>query len=73
MTNVKLIILTFLLATNVVVIPKEERIMNVMWKLEIVTVNHVSQGKNVTNVYLDTLIFLTAKVSVSITFALKIH
>ena len=50
MTNVKLIILTFLLVTNVVVIPKEERIMNVMWKLEIVTVNHMSQDKNVTNV-----------------------
>ena len=73
MTNVKLIILTFLLATNVVVIPKEARTMNVMGKLEIVTVNHVSQDKNVTNVYLDTLIFLIAKVSISITFVLKIH
>ena len=64
MTNVKLIILTFLLATNVVVIPKEERIMNVMWKLGIVTVLHMSQGKNVTNVNLDSLIFLIAKVSI---------
>ena len=64
MTNVKLIILIFLLANPVVVIKKEERIMNVMLKLGIVTVLRMSQGKNVTNVNLDSLIFLIAKVSI---------
>ena len=67
MTNAKLIISTFLIVPNVVVIQKDERITNVMWKLVIVTVVHVSQDKNVTNVNLDTLIFLIAKVSITIT------
>ena len=67
MTNVKPIISTFLIVPNVVVIQKDERITNVMWKLGIVTVVHVSQDKNVTNVNLDTLIFLIAKVSITIT------
>ena len=67
MTNAKLIILTFLLVPNVVVIQKDERITNVMWKLGIVTVVHVSQDKNVTNVNLDTLTFLIAKVNIIIT------
>ena len=73
MINARLIIMTFLLANDALAIEKEARTMNVMGKLEIVTANHVSQDKNVTNVYLDTLIFLIAKVSISITFALKIH
>ena len=63
MTNVKLIILIFLLANPVVVIKKEERIMSAMLKLGIVTALRMSQGKNVTNVNLDSLIFLIAKVS----------
>ena len=67
MTNVKLIILTFLLVPNADVIQKDERITNVMWQLVIVTVVHVSQDKNVTNVNLDTLTFLIAKVSITIT------
>ena len=62
MTNVKLIILIFLLANPVVVIKKEERMTNVMLTLGIVTVIHVSQGKNVTNVNLDILGFLIVKV-----------
>ena len=64
MTNVDQIILIFLLANPVVVIKKEERIMNVMLKLGIVTALRMSQGKNVTNVNLDSLIFLIAKVSI---------
>ena len=64
MTDVDLIILIFLLANHVAVIKKEERIMNVMLKLGIVTVLRMSQGKNVTNVNLDSLIFLIAKVSI---------
>ena len=70
MTNVKPIISTFLLVPNVVVIQKDERITNVMWKLGIVTVVHVSQDKNVTNVNLDTLIFLIAKVNLIVTLVL---
>ena len=70
MTNVKLIILTFLLVPNVDVTRKEARMMIVMFTVVIVTVVLVSQDKNVTNVYLDTLIFLIAKVSVIITFVL---
>ena len=66
MTNVDLIILIFLLANPVVVIKKEERIMNVMLTLGIVTVIHVSQGKNVTNVNLDILGFLIVKVRITI-------
>ena len=66
MTNVKLIILTFLLANPVVVIKKEERIMNVMLKLGIVTALRMSQGKNVTNVNLDILGFLIVKVRITI-------
>ena len=62
MTNAKLIILIFLLANPVVVIKKEERIMNVMLKLGIVTALRMSQGKNVTNVNLDILGFLIVKV-----------
>lgn len=62
MTNVDLIILIFLLANPVVVIKKEERIMNVMLKLGIVTALRMSQGKNVTNVNLDILGFLIVKV-----------
>ena len=67
MTNVKLIILTFLLVPNVDVTRKEARMMIVMFTVVIVTVVHVSQDKNVTNVNLDTLIFLIAKVSIIIT------
>ena len=67
MTNVRLIILIFLLANPVVVIKKEERMTNVMLTLGIVTVIHVSQDKNVTNVNLDTLIFPIAKVTINIT------
>ena len=66
MTNVKLIILTFLIVPNVVVTRKEARMMIVMFTVVIVTVVHVSQDKNVTNVNLDTLIFLIAKVSITI-------
>ena len=66
MTNVDLIILIFLLANPVVVIKKEERIMNVMLKLEIVTALRMSQGKNVTNVNLDILGFLIVKVRITI-------
>ena len=62
MTDVDLIILIFLLANPVVVIKKEERMTNVMLTLGIVTVIHVSQGKNVTNVNLDILGFLIVKV-----------
>ena len=64
--------MTFLLANDALAIEKEARTMNVMGKLEIVTVFSMSQDKNVTNVYLDTLIFLIAKVSIIITFELKI-
>ena len=67
MTNVKLIILTFLIVPNVVVTRKEARTMIVMFTVVIVTVVLVSQDKNVTNVNLDTLIFLIAKVSIIIT------
>ena len=70
MTNVKLIILTFLIVPNVVVTRKEARTMIVMFTVVIVTVVLVSQDKNVTNVYLDTLIFLIAKVGVILTFVL---
>ena len=66
MTNVDLIILIFLLANPVVVIKKEERIMNVMLKLGIVTALRMSQGKNVTNVNLDILGFLIVKVRITI-------
>ena len=66
MTNVDLVILIFLLANPVVVIKKEERIMNVMLKLGIVTALRMSQGKNVTNVNLDILGFLIVKVRITI-------
>ena len=66
MTNVDQIILIFLLANPVVVIKKEERIMNVMLKLGIVTVLRMSQGKNVTNVNLDILGILIVKVYIII-------
>ena len=70
MTNVKLIILTFLIVPNVVVTRKEARTMIVMFTVVIVTVVLVSQDKNVTNVNLDTLIFLIAKVNLIITLVL---
>ena len=72
MINVRPIIMTFLLANDVPVIQKEARMINVMLTLVIVIVFRMSQDKNVTNVNLDTLIFLIAKVSISITFALKL-
>ena len=64
MTNVRLIIMTFLLANDALAIEKEARTMNVMGKLEIVTAFSMSQDKNVTNVNLDTLIFQIAKVRI---------
>ena len=66
MINVRPIIMTFLLANDVPVIRKEARMINVMLTLGIVTVLRMSQDKNVTNVNLDTLIFLIAKVSINI-------
>ena len=70
MTNVKPIISTFLLVPNVDVTRKEARMMIVMFTVVIVTVVHVSQDKNVTNVNLDTLIFLIAKVNLIVTLVL---
>ena len=72
MINVRPIIMTFLLANDVPVIQKEARMINVMLTLVIVIVFRMSQDKNVTNVNLDTLIFLIAKVSISINFCTKI-
>ena len=72
MIDVRIIIMTFLLANDVPVIRKEARMINVMLTLVIVIVFRMSQGKNVTNVNLDTLIFLIAKVTIIITFELKI-
>ena len=54
--------MTSLLANDALVIEKEARMTNVMLTLGIVTVIHVSQGKNVTNVNLDILGFLIVKV-----------
>ena len=71
MINARLIIMTFLLANDALAIEKEARTMNVMGKLEIVTAFSMSQDKNVTNVYLDTLIFLIAKVSIITMMATK--
>ena len=64
MTNAKLIIITFLIAPNVVVIQKEARMMIVMFTVVIVTVFHMSLDKNVTNVTMDIMVFLIAKVSI---------
>ena len=72
MTNAKLIILIFLIAPNVVVIQKEARMMIVMFTVAIVTVFHMLLDKNVTNVTMDIMVFLIAKVSIIITFELKI-
>ena len=66
MIDVRIIIMTFLLANDVPVIRKEARMINVMLTLVIVIVFRMSQDKNVTNVNLDTLIFLIAKVSINI-------
>ena len=66
MINARLIIMTFLLANDVPVIRKEARMINVMLTLVIVIVFRMSQDKNVTNVNLDTLVFLIAKVSINI-------
>ena len=63
MIDVRIVIMTFLLANDVPVIRKEARMINVMLTLVIVIVFRMSQDKNVTNVNLDTLIFLIAKVS----------
>ena len=64
MIDVRIIIMTFLLANDVPVIRKEARMINVMLTLVIVIVFRMSQDKNVTNVNLDTMIFLIAKVSI---------
>ena len=66
MIDVRIVIMTFLLANDVPVIRKEARMINVMLTLVIVIVFRMSQDKNVTNVNLDTLIFLIAKVSINI-------
>ena len=66
MIDVRIIIMTFLLANDVPVIRKEARMINVMLTLVIVIVFRMSQDKNVTNVNLDTLIFLIAKVNMTI-------
>ena len=58
--------MTFLLANDALAIEKEARTMNVMDKLGTATAFSMSQDKNVTNVNLDSLIFLIAKVSVII-------
>ena len=58
--------MTSLLANDALVIEKEARMINVMLTLVIVIVFRMSQDKNVTNVNLDTLIFLIAKVSINI-------
>ena len=67
MIDVRIIIMTFLLANDVPVIRKEARMINVMLTLVIVIVFRMSQDKNVTNVNLDTMIFLIAKVRIFIT------
>ena len=67
MINVRLIIMTFLLANDALVIEKEARMINAMLTLVIVTAFSMSQDKNVTNVNLDTLIFQIAKVTIIIT------
>ena len=66
MINVRLIIMTSLLANDALVIEKEARMINVMLTLGIVTVIHVSQDKNVTNVNLDILGILIVKVYIII-------
>ena len=71
MIDVRIIIMTFLLANDVPVIQKEARMINVMLTLVIVIVFRMSQDKNVTNVNLDTLIFLIAKVGKIIVFMLE--
>ena len=66
MIDVRIIIMTFLFANDVPAIRKEARMINVMLTLVIVIVFRMSQDKNVTNVNLDTLVFLIAKVSINI-------
>ena len=56
--------MTFLLANDVLVTRKEARMMIVIFTVGIVTAFRMSQDKNVTNVNLDTMIFLIAKVSI---------
>ena len=67
MINVRPTIMTFLLANDVLVIQKEARMMIVIFTVGIVTAFRMSQDKNVTNVNLDTMIFLIAKVRIFIT------
>ena len=67
MINARLIIMTFLLANDALVTEKEARMINAMLTLVIVTAFSMSQDKNVTNVNLDTMIFLIAKVRIFIT------
>ena len=66
MIDVRIIIMTFLLANDVPVIRKEARMINVMLTLVIVTAFRMSQDKIVTNVNLDTLISQIARVSMTI-------
>ena len=61
-TNVKLIILTFRPVNFVTAMQEEARVVNVWLALVIVTVLSMSPGKNVTNVFLDILIFRIAKI-----------
>ena len=60
--DARLTILTFRPVNFVTAMQEEARVVNVWLELVIVTVLSMSLGKNVTNVFLDILIFRIAKI-----------